>query len=153
MKQSAGILLYKKVNDEFFFLLGHPGGPYWKNKNQGTWSIPKGEILAKENPLDAAKREFEEETGIGINGVFTKLNPVKMKSGKIIFAWALEKDIDISNSKSNKIEIEWPPKTGRRLQVLEIDTIKWFTVDEALKKIIPPQRDFILQLLKNKSYG
>ena len=155
MKQSAGILLYKKVKGETFFLLAHPGGPFWKNKDLGTWSIPKGEFTTEENPLDAAIREFEEEIGVRLSGEFMQLNSVKLKSGKTIFAWALEKDIDTSTIKSNEFEMEWPPKSGKKMMIPEIDKAEWFTIDSALEKIIPAQKDFILQLsekLKGQNY-
>ena len=141
-KQSAGILLYKKADGELFFFLAHPGGPFWKNKDAGSWSIPKGEFADDEDPFDAAIREFEEETGIQLKGEFILLEPVKLKSGKIIHAWALEKDIG-STIKSNEFEIEWPPKSGLMKSLPEIDRAAWFSTDEALLKINMAQRNFI----------
>src|SRR4051812_22851119 len=102
MKQSAGILLFKKSDGELKILLAHPGGPFWKNKDLGAWSIPKGEFTEEEKPLDAAIREFEEETGIKLSGDFIDLGKVKLKSGKLVFAWALEKELDASEIKSNE---------------------------------------------------
>lgn len=148
MKQSAGILLYKKVEENIFLLLAHPGGPFWKNKDAGAWSIPKGEFTDEEKALDAAIREFEEETSYKLSGDFIELQTVKMKSGKIIFAWALEKDLDATTIKSNEIEIEWPPKSGKKISIPEIDRVEWFSVDIALQKIIPVQADFINRLIK-----
>jgi predicted NUDIX family NTP pyrophosphohydrolase len=148
MKQSAGILLFKIVNKKTLVLLVHPGGPFWKNKDIGAWSIPKGEFTSPENPLQAAIREFEEEVGTRIDGDFIKLNPVKLKSGKIIHAWALEKNLDVSVFKSNEVEIEWPPKTGKIITIPEIDKAEWFTANQALNKIHPGQADLILQLAK-----
>lgn len=148
MKQSAGILLYKKTGNEIFVLLAHPGGPYWKNKDAGVWSIPKGEFTNEENALDAAIREFEEEIGTKISGDFMELQSVKLKSGKTIYAWALEQDLDTSTIKSNEFEIEWPPKSGKKISIPEIDKAEWFSVNEALEKINVAQGDFIKQLIK-----
>ncbi len=148
MKQSAGILLYKKASDEIFVLLAHPGGPYWKNKDSGAWSIPKGEFTNEENALDAAIREFEEEIGTTISGDFIELQPVKLKSGKTIYAYALEQDLDTSTVKSNEFEIEWPPKSGKTISIPEIDKAEWFPVAEALEKINAAQGDFIKQLVE-----
>ena len=114
MKQSAGILLYKIVNGEMEVLLAHPGGPFWKNKDLGAWSIPKGEFTESENALDAAIREFEEETGTRLSGNFIELDSVKLKSGKTVYAWALEKDLDVATVKSNEFEIAWPPKAVKK---------------------------------------
>ena len=102
MKTSAGILVYKKENNEILFFIAHPGGPFWKNKDIGAWSIPKGEFNKDENAFDAAIREFEEETGIVPKGNFIELNPVKLKSGKMIYAWAVEDDIDADSITSNE---------------------------------------------------
>lgn len=148
MKQSAGILLYKKAGNEILVLLAHPGGPYWKNKDAGVWSIPKGEFTSKENALDAAIREFEEEIGTKISGDFIELQSVKLNSGKTIYAWALEQDLDTGTIKSNEFEIEWPPKSGKRISIPEIDKAEWFRVHEALEKINVAQGDFIRRLLE-----
>lgn len=148
MKQSAGILLYKKASHEIFVLLAHPGGPYWKNKDAGAWSIPKGEFTNEENALDAAIREFEEEIGTTISGDFIELQPVKLKSGKTIYAYALEQDLDTSTVKSNEFEIEWPPKSGKTISIPEIDKAEWFPAAEALEKINVAQGDFIKQLVE-----
>ena len=148
MKKSAGILIYKKLKDELQVLLVHPGGPFWKNKDAGAWSIPKGEFNADEEPLAAAKREFEEETGLAISGKFLPLTPVKQKSGKMIYAWAVENDIELSSVKSNLFEMEWPPRSGKTQSFPEIDKASWFTVNEAKKKIVPGQFSFIQELLQ-----
>ena len=121
LKKSAGILLYKRIRNQLFVLLVHPGGPFWKNKDKGHWSIPKGEFNDKERAFDAAIREFEEETGTQLEGSFTELSPVKLKSGKVVYAWALEKDMDANTIVSNTFEIEWPPKSGRLQSFPEID--------------------------------
>lgn len=147
MKKSAGILLYKKINKEIFIFLVHPGGPFWKNKDTGSWSIPKGEFTDDESPLDAAKREFAEETGTSLKGVFTELKPVKMKSGKLIYAWSNEGDIDPASVQSNTFEIEWPPKSGTMKSFPEIDKAGWFNVPEALQKINTAQASFIEQII------
>ena len=147
LKKSAGILLYKRVNKQLFVLLVHPGGSFWKNKDIGHWSIPKGEFNDGENAFDAAIREFEEETGTRLDGDFIELVPVKLKSGKVVYAWALEKDIDADAIESNTFEIEWPPKSGRLKSFPEIDKAAWFTIEEALEKINVAMADFILQLV------
>ena len=145
-KQSAGILLYKETDDGLLFFLVHPGGPFWKNKDLGAWSIPKGEFADGENPLDAAVREFHEETGTKLQGAFTPLDPVKLKSGKTVYAWAIEGDINAENITSNTIDIEWPPKSGKMLTIPEVDKGGWFTASEAIEKMNPAQANFIIQL-------
>lgn len=147
MKQSAGILLYRKIQSEIEFLLVHPGGPFWKNKDLGTWSIPKGEFSDEEKPFDAAIREFEEETGIELAGDFEALQPVKLKSGKMIYAWAHARDIDASHISSNTFEMEWPPKSGKFESFPEVDKAGWFSATAALEKINAAQGDFILEVL------
>ncbi|WP_374950855.1 NUDIX domain-containing protein [Mucilaginibacter sp.] len=138
-KQSAGILLYRKTNGEPQVFLVHPGGPFWKNKDVGAWSIPKGEFLDEEGPLKAAQREFEEETGQVVSGDFVQLTPVKQKSGKMIYAWCLQGNIDHTAIKSNLFEMEWPPKSGRRASFEEVDRADWFDLTTARLKIIPGQ--------------
>ena len=147
MKQSAGLLLYRlnKKNPEFFLV--HPGGPFWKSKDLGAWSIPKGEFEDGEDPLQAAQREFEEETGQKIDGDFVKLNAVKLKSGKMVYAWAIEKDIDPKILLSNTIQIEWPPKSGKKIEIPEVDRGEWFSFDEAKEKINPAQASFLVQVI------
>jgi predicted NUDIX family NTP pyrophosphohydrolase len=134
-KQSAGVLLYRKTSGGLQVFLVHPGGPFFKNKDVGAWSIPKGEFLEDEDPLVAAKREFLEETGQAIDGKFIRLEPVTLKSGKIIHAWAVEGDIDHETITSNLFEMEWPPKSGKKQSFPEIDRAEWFDVDEARIKI------------------
>ena len=120
-KQSAGIVLYRFIQQQLQVFLVHPGGPFFKSKDNGHWSIPKGEFLDDENPLDAAKREFNEETGQTITGEFRELNPVKLKCGKIIYAWAVAGDLDHEGITSNLFEMEWPPKSGRMASFPEVD--------------------------------
>jgi len=126
--------------------LVHPGGPYWAKKDEGAWSIPKGEFDENEEPLAAAKREFREETGIQISGKFIQLNPVKQKSGKLVYAWAVEGDIDPEKIKSNSFEIEWPPRSGKMKSFPEIDKAAWFQLSDAQKKIIEAQSALIKEL-------
>jgi predicted NUDIX family NTP pyrophosphohydrolase len=147
MKQSAGILLYRKNKKQWEVLLVHPGGPFFKNKDDGAWSVPKGEFTDDENALDAAIREFEEETGFSCNGDFIALAPVKLKSGKTVYAWALEKDIDAAIIKSNDFEMEWPPKSGKRQRFPEVDRAAWFSPAEAKQKINASQVAFIDELM------
>ncbi len=145
-KQSAGILLYRKTQAEIQFLLVHPGGPFFKNKDAGAWSIPKGEFNDDEDALVAAKREFKEETGYSVDGDFIPLTPVKLKSGKTVQAWALEGDIDAANITSNTFEIEWPPKSGEMQAFPEVDRAGWFDYDEAIIKINTAQAGFVKEL-------
>ncbi len=147
MKKSAGILLFRKNRAEHELFLVHPGGPFFKNKDEGAWSIPKGEFTEEEDALAAAKREFKEETGFSCNGKFIELSPVKLKSGKIVYAWALEKDIDEAQIKSNLFEMEWPPKSGKLQNFPEIDRGDWFTPAIARKKINAAQAAIIDELL------
>jgi len=147
-KQSAGILLYRKSKSELQVFLVHPGGPFFKNKDLGAWSIPKGEFLDDEDALTAAKREFEEETGQAIDGSFVKLEPVRLKSGKIVHAWAVEGDIDHETIYSNSFEMEWPPKSGKNQSFPEIDRAGWFGEDEARMKINPAQSKLIDSLIE-----
>ena len=147
-KQSAGILLYRKTGETPEFFLVHPGGPFFKNKDVGVWSIPKGEFVAGEEPLAAAKREFQEETGQAIDGDFIELNPVVLKSGKKVYAWAIEGDMDCKYIESNLFEMEWPPKSGKIQSFPEIDRGGWFTADEAKLKISAGQVGLIERFLK-----
>ncbi|WP_394772848.1 NUDIX domain-containing protein [Flavobacterium sp.] len=155
MKQSAGILLYKFIDKTIYFLLVHPGGPFWKNKDLESWSIPKGEFIDGEDALLAAQREFQEETGFALEveseDDFIALQSVKLKSGKTVLAWALEFDIDVTLVKSNEFEMEWPPKSGTMKSFPEIDRAEWFQSAEALKKINPAQADFIVQIISKIS--
>jgi len=135
LKQSAGILLYREIDKQLQVFLVHPGGPFFKNKDLGAWSIPKGEFLDDEDALTAAKREFKEETGQTTDGAFIELKLVYLKRGKKVCAWAVEGDIDHENIESNLFEMEWPPKSGKRQSFPEIDRAAWFTINEAREKI------------------
>jgi len=139
MLKSAGILLFRRKSRTTEFFLVHPGGPFWKNKDAGAWSIPKGEFEEGENPLKAAQREFEEETGIAVDGHFIELKPVKQKSGKMVYAWACEGDVDHTIIQSNTFSLEWPPRSGKYIKVPEVDRGEWFTYEKAKEKIIPGQ--------------
>jgi len=134
-KQSAGILLYRNINSQLQVFLVHPGGPFFKNKDAGAWSIPKGEFLDDEDALQAAKREFLEETGQPVDGEFIKLSPIKLKSGKTVHAWAVEGDIDHNAIVSNVFEMEWPPRSGKTASFPEVDKSGWFSAEEACVKV------------------
>ena len=145
-KQSAGLLLYRKNKNSLEVFLVHPGGPFWKNKDEGSWSIPKGEFDESENPLQAAIREFLEETGKSVSGRFLKLHPIKQKSGKTVFAWALEKNLEPSSIVSNTFEIIWPPHSGKFKSFPEVDKASWFSINEAKTKINAAQVALLTEL-------
>jgi predicted NUDIX family NTP pyrophosphohydrolase len=145
--KSAGILAYRIKEDLEIFLV-HPGGPFFKNKDLGWWSIPKGEFGEEEDRLQAAKREFLEETGHAVKGDFIELQPVKQKSGKTVYAWAIATDIDARNIRSNTFLLQWPPKSGRMQEFPEIDRAEWFTVEEAKRKINRAQVGLIDELVR-----
>lgn len=145
-KQSAGILLYRIKDNKLQVFLVHPGGPFWKNKDEGAWSIPKGEFNEDEDALIAAKREFQEETGQAISGNFIPLKPVKQKSGKTVQAWAVKGDINESKIISNTFMLEWPPKSGKMMEVPEIDKAAWFDTQTAHIKINAAQAALIIEL-------
>jgi len=151
-KKSSGILLYRIRNKNLEVLLVHPGGPFWKNKDEGAWSIPKGEFDENEEPLDAAIREMKEETGVILKGDLIELTPVKQKSGKLVYAWAKEHDIDPAEIKSNEFEMEWPPKSGKKKMFPEIDKAEWFTIKTAKEKIIAAQWLLIEELTKKMNW-
>ena len=146
MIKSAGILVFRRKSRTTEFFLVHPGGPFWKNKDAGAWSIPKGEFDDGENPLKAAQREFEEETGIAVDGDFIELKPVKQKSGKMVYAWACEGDVDHTIIRSNTFPLEWPPRSGRYIDVPEVDKGEWFTYEKAKEKMNPGQVPILEEL-------
>jgi predicted NUDIX family NTP pyrophosphohydrolase len=145
-KQSAGILLFRRMNKAVEFFLVHPGGPFWAKKDLGAWSIPKGEFVEGEVALDAAIREFKEETGYALKGNFIPLTPRKQKSGKLIHAWALQHNVDEEKIVSNDFEMEWPPRSGKMKAFPEVDRAGWFEMEEAQHKIIPGQKGFLEEL-------
>ena len=146
MTISAGILLYRITLNKTEVFLVHPGGPFWKNKDDGAWTIPKGEVMPGEEIFAAATREFLEETGIALKGNFKELNPVRQKAGKWVYAWAIHKDIDETKIKSNTFELEWPPKSGKIKSFSEIDKAGWFDLASAAVKINAAQVDFLMQV-------
>ena len=148
-KQSAGILLFRIKNKMLQVFLVHPGGPFWKNKDLGAWSIPKGEFTSEENAFDAAVREFKEETGTELSGNFIELMPIKQKSGKIVNAWAVERDIDPHTMLCETIvQIEWPPKTGKFISFPEVDKGEWFDANVAKQKINSSQAALVDELIE-----
>ena len=145
-KKSAGILLYR-IKDNLEVMLVHPGGPFWAKKDIGVWSIPKGEFDEEENALSAAKREFEEELGKKITAEkFMELKAVKSKSNKTVFAFAAEQDFNTTDIKSNLCWVDWPPRSGKRIEVPEVDKAEWFDIETAKKKIIGYQLPLIEEL-------
>lgn len=145
MKRSAGVLLYRRRRG-LEVLVGHPGGPLWKRKDVGAWSIPKGEYDSGEDAQAAALREFEEETGIRLEGELTSLGEVKQAGGKIVSVWALERDCEVSQLRSNAFTMEWPPGSGALQQFPEIDQFAWFSMEEARTKLVTAQADFLDRL-------
>jgi predicted NUDIX family NTP pyrophosphohydrolase len=141
--QSAGILLYRRRAGVVEVFLVHPGGPFWAKRNAGAWSIPKGEFEPGKDLLEAAKREFEEETGFTVEGTFTALQPVRQRGGKVVYAFAVEGDCDASAIRSNTFEMEWPPKSGRMREFPEVDRAEWFTIEEAMERINEGQRGLV----------
>jgi predicted NUDIX family NTP pyrophosphohydrolase len=144
---SAGILAYRR-SDALEVLLAHPGGPFWAKKDAGAWTIPKGLIESGDDPIGAARREFNEETGLVADGQMMVLAPVRQKSGKLVHAFALDADFDLAGFASNTFEIEWPPKSGRRQTFPEIDRIAYFTLPVAKAKILSYQLPFLFELEK-----
>lgn len=145
-KRSAGLLMYRRGENGVEVFLVHPGGPYWENKDLASWTIPKGEYVDGEEALDAARREFGEETGFVAEGKFVELGSVRQAGGKIVTAWAVEGDCDAAKLVSNTCEIEWPPRTGRMIVIPEVDRGGWFTIAEAREKMFEAQREFLGRL-------
>jgi predicted NUDIX family NTP pyrophosphohydrolase len=149
---SAGILMYRRVGSQLEVLLVHPGGPYWRHKDEGAWSIPKGEMDADEDAQDAARREFTEETGIALPGPLEPLGEIRQRGGKRVLAFAVAGDIDAHAIKSNSFEIEWPPKTGKMQAFPEIDRAEWFELPTARAKILESQRPLLDRLAEHLGY-
>jgi len=146
MASSAGILMYRWTGTRLEVLLVHPGGPFWRNKDKGAWSIPKGEMDEGEDTEVAARREFTEETGIAVSGPLEPLGEVRQRGGKRVFAFVVEGDLDVEGVKSNTFEMEWPPKTGRMQSFPEVDRAAWFDLPAAQVKILESQRSLLDRL-------
>ena len=146
-KLSAGLLMYRMTSGRLEVLLVHPGGPFWRRKDLGAWSIPKGEYPSSEEPLEAAKREFQEETGCQPRGPFTPLTAVKQAGGKEISAWAFEGDWDPAQLRSNTFSMELPKGSGRFREFPEVDRAAWFEVPEARRRINAGQVRLLDELL------
>src|SRR5262245_43783360 len=147
-RAAAGLLLFRRKSDGIEVMLVHPGGPLWARKDEGAWSIPKGEHAEGEDGLSAATREFEEETGAAPPaGPFVTLDAVRQPGGKIVEAWAAEGELDPSRLESNTFDMEWPPRSGRRQQFPEVDRAEWFTIDVARQKILRGQTPLLDRLV------
>ena len=145
-KISAGILLYRIRDHALQVFLVHPGGPYWARKDDGAWSIPKGEVSEGTDPRTTAYIEFQEETGSPLQGRLIALEPLKQPGGKVVHAWAVEGDIDASSIRSNTFALEWPPRSGRMQEFPEVDRADWFDLATARRKLLPGQVGFLAQL-------
>ena len=145
---SAGLLLFRRGSTGLEVYLAHPGGPFWANKDEGAWTIPKGEPEMDEDQLAAARREFQEETGVVPQPPFLPLGCITQKSGKIVHAWAWEGEATAGPVPSNKVKVVWPPGSGRWLSVPEVDRCEWFGLVEAARKINPAQAELLQRLAK-----
>jgi predicted NUDIX family NTP pyrophosphohydrolase len=151
---SAGILVHRVRSGRVEVLLVHPGGPFWARRDTGAWSIPKGEYEPGEEPLSAARREFAEELGSPPpDGAFAELGEVRLKSGKRVRAWAVEGDLDATAAHSNCFQLEWPPHSGRLIEVPEVDRAEWFGLDEARQRINPAQAELLDRLAGRLELG
>jgi len=147
-KRSAGLLVYRRRSHDLEVFLVHPGGPFWAKKDLGAWSIPKGEYEESEPPLQAAIREFGEETGFSVTGDFLELGVIRQAGGKLVSAWACAGDFDPASLVSNTCEIEWPPRSGRRITIPEVDRGAWFAIAEARTRIFATQQPFLDRLIE-----
>lgn len=145
-RRSAGILLHRTSDDHLEVLLVHPGGPFWRNRDVGAWQIPKGLVEPGEDDEEAARREVGEELGVHVDGPLLPLGEIVQASGKTVVAFAAERDVDPATVVSNTIEIDWPPRSGRRLEIPEIDEARWFGLDDARHRILPRQAPLIDRL-------
>jgi predicted NUDIX family NTP pyrophosphohydrolase len=145
-KQSAGLLLYRKRCGLLQVFLVHPGGPFWAKKDNGAWSIPKGEYEKGDDALETARREFTEETSFQIDGLFLPLKAIKQPSGKVVSAWAIEGEVDAAALRSNTFRMEWPPRSGQEHEFPEVDRGAWFDLAEARLKLSPGQVPFVEEL-------
>ncbi|MFZ0747451.1 MAG: NUDIX domain-containing protein [Terracidiphilus sp.] len=148
-KRSAGLLMYRHRERALEVFLVHPGGPFWAKKDAGAWSIPKGEFAESEPPLEAARREFHEETGLAPEADFIELGMLNQAGGKVVQAWAFEGDFDPEKLTSNQCRIEWPPRSGRQVDFPEVDRGEWFSMPAAREKILKSQQPF-LDMLSQK---
>jgi predicted NUDIX family NTP pyrophosphohydrolase len=148
-KRSAGVLLFRRKGPQIEVLLAHPGGPFWKNKDDGAWSIPKGEYGEDEDPLTAAKREFAEETGLKLSGDFIPLGEIRQPGGKVVRAWAVEGDFDPAKLHSNTFTMPWPPGSENLQEFPEVDRVEWFSLDAARRKILKGQAELLERLVEH----
>jgi predicted NUDIX family NTP pyrophosphohydrolase len=151
-KKSAGLLLYRKKGGLLEVLLVHPGGPLWAKKDDGAWSIPKGELHENEDLLEAGKREFWEETGLVAEGECRPLKPCQQAGGKVFYAWAIRGDADAAMAKSNTFRMEWPPRSGKMQEFPEIDRAEWFEIGSAKRKILKGQQPLLEELEEAKAW-
>ena len=151
MKRSAGILMVRETRGHLEFFLVHPGGPFWKNKDDGAWTIPKGLVNPGEDPLAAARREFEEETGFAVDGDFVPLGSFRQPGGKHVEAFAVAGDCDPAKLKSNDFEMEWPPRSGKLARFPEVDRGAWFSEGEARVKLLIGQQPILDRFLELKA--
>src|SRR5579872_7027106 len=150
---SAGLLVFRRRSAGPQFLLVHPGGPFWRRRDAGAWSIPKGLLEEGEDELRGALREFAEEVGLAVVGDFVRLAPLRQPGGRTVLCWLVEADLDLSGFRSNTFEMEWPPRSGRTLVAPECDRAEYFGADAALAKILPGQQGFIRQALQRLGDG
>lgn len=143
VKRSAGLLMFRRKGTELEVFLVHPGGPFWAKKDEGAWTVPKGEYVEGESPLDAARREFLEETGFAATGEFMDLGTVKQNNGKLVTAWAFEGDCDPAKLSSNTCMVEWPPRTGKMIEIPEVDRGAWYTLPAGRRAILKSQTPFL----------
>jgi predicted NUDIX family NTP pyrophosphohydrolase len=152
-KLSAGLLMFRRTEAGPEVFLVHPGGPFWAKKDLGAWSVPKGEYAEGEAPLEAAKREFQEETGFTVEGEPFELGTVRQAGGKIVSVWAMEGDCDPAKLVSNTCSIEWPPRSGRRMEIPEVDRGAWFGIEAARERILKSQLPVLDLLIQRVSLG
>jgi predicted NUDIX family NTP pyrophosphohydrolase len=145
-KRSAGLMMFRDSRGRLEVFLVHPGGPFWAKKDKGAWTIPKGEYKKSEDPLAAGRREFKEETGFASAGEFLELGTIRQKSGKIVTAWAFRGDCDPAKLTSNTCKIEWPPRSGKKIEIPEVDRGRWFSLDEAREYIREEQEPLLDEL-------
>ncbi len=152
-RTSAGVLLYRRRGGRLEVFLVHPGGPFFARKDEGVWSIPKGEVEPGEAPFDTARREFEEETGVRPAGPFLELPPVRQRGGKLVYAWAAEGDCDPASLRSDTVTLEWPPRSGRTATFPEVDRAAFFDLEAARRKINPAQAVWLDELARRLGAG